>query len=67
MNLTTEEVLGVIKRHIRSKGYAPTVREIGDEVGLKSPAAVHHHLEVLRREGHIDWEPGKSRTLRVIK
>lgn len=67
MNLTTEEVLGVIKRHTKQKGYPPTVREIGEEVGLNSPAAVHHHLETLRREGLIDWVPGKSRTLRVIK
>lgn len=48
-----EAVLEFIKSHINEKGYAPTVREIGQAVGLKSSSTVQGHLERLERDGHI--------------
>ena len=43
--------------------YPPSVREIADEIGL-GVSATHAHLEALRRDGMIDWEPGLARTIR---
>lgn len=48
-----EAVLSFIKSHIDQKGYAPTVREIGQAVGLKSSSTVQGHLERLERDGYI--------------
>ena len=55
-------VLIVISQFIRTHGYSPTVREICKEVG-RSPATVWNHLVNLKKEGLIDYEKGKSRTI----
>ena len=43
-----QAILDCIAEHVERKGYPPSVREIGDEVGLGSPSTVHAHLETLR-------------------
>lgn len=48
-----DAVLSFIRSHVDQKGYAPTVREIGDAVGLRSISTVHGHLSRLERDGHI--------------
>ena len=45
-------------------GYPPTLRELGAHLDLNF-ASVHHRLSILRDEGRIDWEPSKSRTVRL--
>jgi repressor LexA len=60
------EVLGFIKKHISTAGYAPTIREIGDHFGI-SVKGVQDHLMVLKRKGVITSESGKARTIKVIK
>lgn len=47
-------------------GYAPSVREIADYVGLKSTSTVKSHLDRLRKEGRIDFEDNHNRTVRVV-
>lgn len=47
------------------QGYPPTVREIGDRVGI-SLAVAQFHLARLRADGLVTWEPGQSRTLRAL-
>lgn len=49
------------------KGYSPSVRELGERLGLASPSTVHAHLMQLERAGLVTSEPGASRTLRVIR
>ena len=44
-------ILEFIAEQIRERGYPPSVREIGEAVGLTSPSTVHTHLKVLQREG----------------
>jgi repressor LexA len=46
-------------------GFPPTVRELAAEIGLSSPATVHHHLAALERKGVITREPNKPRTIVV--
>jgi repressor LexA len=46
--------------------YSPTVREIGEGVGLKSVSPILGHLLVLKEAGLIDYEPSQSRTIRLM-
>ena len=54
-----------IIRMIREQGYAPSVREIGEAVGLKSPSTVHFHLKKLEEAGLIEKGACKGRALSV--
>ncbi len=58
-----QAVLDCIESCIREKGYGPTVREIGAELGLHSPSTVHVHLKALEQKGLIKRDPLKSRSI----
>lgn len=60
------DVLEYIKRVLQTKGYPPTVREICDAVGLKSPATVHAHLKTLEDKGYIRRDSSKQRALEIV-
>lgn len=60
-------ILGFIKEYKDENNYPPTVREIGDEVGLSSSSTVHRHLTDLKDKGYITFEEGKPRTIQLIK
>jgi repressor LexA len=59
------EILDIIERYMRERGYPPSVREIGDAVGLTSPSTVHTHLLALQRLGFLRRDPTKPRALEV--
>lgn len=59
------EMLDYIARCLRERGYPPSVREIGEAVGLNSSATVHTHLAVLQREGFLERDPTKPRAIKV--
>ena len=59
------KILDVIAATIRARGYPPSVREIARAVGLASTSAVHHHLQVLEREGYLDRGAAQSRAIRL--
>ena len=61
-----EDVLSYIKEFISKKGYPPTVREIGKEIGLSSPATIHFHLTKLEEKGYIKKNLSKNRTLELL-
>jgi repressor LexA len=58
-------MLDFIARCLRERGYPPSVREIGEAVGLNSSATVHTHLAVLQREGFLERDPTKPRAIKV--
>ncbi len=58
-------ILSVIEAHVRDHGYPPSVREIGQEVGLTSPSTVHSHLSTLQRHGYLRRDPSKPRAIEV--
>ena len=60
------EILELISSTVASRGYPPSVREIGDAVGLSSPSTVHSHLSTLASEGFIRRDPSKPRAIEVI-
>src|SRR3954462_12628952 len=60
------EILEFVNRHVDANGYPPTVREIGQAVGLTSPSTVHAHLARLESAGLIRRDPTKPRALEVV-
>ena len=61
-----ELILEFIKKEIREKGYPPSVREIGDAVGLQSSSTVHGHLQTIEDKGYIRRDPTKPRAIEVL-
>src|SRR5437773_8432577 len=65
--LTTrqQEIWGFLVEYVDRHGYPPTVREIGEAVGLASPSTVHAHLANLERAGLLRRDPTKPRALEL--
>lgn len=59
------QMLDMISKYVSDHGYPPSVREIGEAVGLTSPSTVHTHLRVLEREGFLRRDPAKPRAMEV--
>jgi repressor LexA len=60
------EILDLIRDTVADRGYPPSVREIGDAVGLSSPSTVHSHLSTLAEAGFIRRDPSKPRAIEVV-
>jgi repressor LexA len=60
------EIWEFLVRYVEAHGYPPTVREIGQEVGLASPSTVHAHLANLERAGMLRRDPTKPRALELL-
>ena len=61
-----QEIWGFLVDYVDRHGYPPTVREIGEAVGLASPSTVHAHLANLERNGLLKRDPTKPRALELI-
>jgi repressor LexA len=59
------EILDFIAAQIRERGFPPSVREIGEAVGLTSSSTVHTHLTTLQRQGFLRRDPTKPRAIEV--
>lgn len=60
-------VLDYISSSIEDRGYPPTLREIGNHLGIRSTNGVNDHIRALERKGYLTREDMKSRTLRLIR
>jgi repressor LexA len=61
------EIFDFVVRYADGHGYPPTVREIGEAVGLASPSTVHAHLANLERAGYLRRDPTKPRALELLR
>ena len=61
-----QEIWDFLVDYVGRHGYPPTVREIGEEVGLASPSTVHAHLANLERVGYLRRDPTKPRALELL-
>jgi repressor LexA len=59
-------VLGIIHGSMAERGYPPTIREIGEELGIRSTNGVNDHLKALERKGYLYRESSKSRAIRLV-
>jgi len=62
-----KEVLVFIQESIAARGYPPTLREIGERMGIRSTNGVNDHLKALEKKGYLAREDLKSRALRPLK
>ncbi len=61
-----EDVLKYIKKYIAKHGFPPATREIGEALGLTSPATVHTHIKKLVQKGYLRTTKSKFRTIEVV-
>jgi len=61
-----QDILEFIKNEVKQKGYPPSVREIGEAVGLASSSTVHGHLARLETKGLIRRDPTKPRAIEIL-
>jgi repressor LexA len=61
-----QEIWDFLVEYVDARGYPPTVREIGEAVGLASPSTVHAHLANLERAGLLKRDPTKPRALELV-
>jgi repressor LexA len=62
-----QDILSFIKDEVKKKGYPPSVREIGEAVGLASSSTVHGHLARLESKGLIRRDPTKPRAIEILE
>jgi repressor LexA len=62
-----QAILDYIQQNVQVKGYPPSVREIGEAVGLASSSTVHGHLSRLEKKGYIRRDPTKPRAIEILK
>ena len=62
-----QEILDYINKEIKEKGYPPSIREIGQAIGLRSSSTVHAHLEKLQSLGYLRRDPTKPRALEILR
>lgn len=61
-----QAILEYIKKEVKQKGYPPSVREIGEAVGLASSSTVHGHLSRLEKKGLLRRDPTKPRAIEIL-
>jgi repressor LexA len=66
LTLRQRRILEVIKATVDSRGYPPSIREMGDAVGLASSSSVAHQLKVLQIKGFLRRDPNRPRALEVL-
>ncbi len=67
LNARQRQILDFLRSHAREHAYPPTVREIGQAVGLSSSSTVQNHLNTLETRGYIRRDPSKSRTVEIVE
>ncbi|HUH06414.1 MAG TPA: transcriptional repressor LexA [Egibacteraceae bacterium] len=65
LTVRQQRILEVIREAVEMRGYPPSVREIGEAVGLKSPSSVHSQLATLERGGYLRRDPSRPRAIEV--
>ena len=67
-NLTERQrtILEMIRESVAGRGYPPSIREIGEAVGLTSPSSVAYQLQILERKGYLRRDPHRPRAMEVL-
>ena len=67
-NLTgpQNELYGWIKNYMREFQHSPSIRQMMEAMGLKSPAPIQSRLKHLQEKGYISWQEGKARTMQIV-
>lgn len=65
-NRVRQKIYDYLVEYFKENGYAPSVREIGEAVGLKSTSSVFSHLTILEEEGRIETRGNSPRAIKLI-
>ena len=67
-NLTEaqNELYGWIKEYMKNFQHSPSIRQMMQAMGLKSPAPIQSRLKHLQEKGYISWQEGKARTMQIV-
>ena len=60
------ELYGWIKKYMKDFQHSPSIRQMMEAMGLKSPAPIQSRLKNLQEKGYISWQEGKARTLQIV-
>ena len=60
------ELYGWIKNYLKNFQHSPSIRQMMQAMGLKSPAPIQSRLKHLQEKGYISWQEGKARTLQIV-
>ena len=60
------ELYGWIKDYMREFQHSPSIRQMMQAMGLKSPAPIQSRLKHLQEKGYISWQEGKARTMKIV-
>ena len=60
------ELYGWIKKYMKDFQHSPSIRQMMEAMGLKSPAPIQSRLKHLQEKGYISWQEGKARTLQIV-
>lgn len=66
LTMRQRKILAVIRDTVAARGYPPSIREIGDLVGLSSVSSVSHQLSTLERKGYLRRDPNRPRAIEVV-
>jgi repressor LexA len=66
LSVRQEKVLQFVRDAVRRHGYPPSIREIGEAVGLRSTSSVSHQLEALQKKGYLQRHSGRPRTTELL-
>ncbi|MGO1173508.1 MAG: transcriptional repressor LexA [Actinomycetaceae bacterium] len=67
LTVRQREVLACLRAAVAGRGYPPSLREIGETVGLGSPSSVKHQLDTLERKGYIRRDPKRPRAIEIVE
>ena len=66
LTLAQSELYGWIKSYMKDFQHSPSIRQMMQAMGLKSPAPIQSRLKHLQEKGYISWQEGKARTLKLV-
>lgn len=66
LNDVERKILDYMVRYLRTRTYQPSIREIGEEFGIKSTKTVSEHLKALAEKGYLERDPSRSRGVRIL-
>jgi repressor LexA len=62
-----QQLLDTLRSHVQRTGLVPSIRELGEALGVHSTSTIHYHLKALADHGHIRWDRGKNRAIQIVQ